>query len=90
MAYRPCRLQRGGSMTLREMADQIRREGGHPESYVTPPRADGTRRTVWGDEITATQWGELLRMTRPVTAPVATEEQKAKWRALAAHARARD
>ena len=77
-------------MTLREMADQIRREGGHPESYVTPPRADGTRRTVWGDELTAAQWGELWRLTRPVAAPVATEEQKAKWRALAAHARARD
>lgn len=76
-------------MNLRVLAERIRREGGYLESYVTPPRADGGRRTVWGDELTQGQWEELLRLMRRVPAPTATEAQKARWRALRAAERLR-
>lgn len=51
-------------MTLREMAARIQREGGQVARYMTPPRADGTYATIWGDILSMNQYFELLRLCR--------------------------
>lgn len=72
-------------MTLRELADRIKHEGGHPESYVSARRQDGSRTTIFGGELTADQWAALQAMIYPKPPPpVATNEQKARWAALKA------
>jgi len=68
-------------MTLREIADTIRREGGELSRFFGPPRADGSRVCALGGEITAGQYSALERMLRPV---LSAEERKRN--ALRAHA----
>ena len=51
-------------MNLREIAARILSEGGQVARYVTPPRADGSYATIWGDVLSMNQFYELLRLCR--------------------------
>ncbi len=74
-------------MNLPDLVARIKQAGGHPESYVTAPRKDGTRTTIYGGVLTAEEWQEVLRMIRPITSQGITPEMRARNRALQAAAR---
>lgn len=77
-------------MTLQEVIEQFRAAGGPPQGYVTAPARDGTRRTIWGHILTPAQYQAVLdACQRPATNEIATEAQKARWRALRAAERQR-
>ncbi len=77
----------GASVNLSDFVNRIRQGGGHPESYVTAPRKDGARTTIYGGVLTAEEWQEVLRMIRPTTSQGITPEMRARNRLLAAIAR---
>ena len=77
----------GTSVNLSDLVAHIKQAGGHPESYVTAPRKDGTRTTIYGGILTAEEWQEVLRMLRPIQPQAITPQMRARNRALQAAAR---
>jgi|GEM_PF-6056740 len=74
-------------MTLRELAEQIQRDGGDLSRHLSPQRADGTYLTTSGSAITAAQLWELRRILRRNAVAQPSEAERAKQRARAAAAR---
>jgi hypothetical protein len=71
-------------MNVADLVSRIRQNGGHPEAYVTAPRKDGSRTTIYGGNLTAEEWQAVLRMLNHTSSRGITPEMRARNRALLA------
>ncbi len=77
-------------MTVHELAAQIVAEGGHPASYVSVARPDGTRLSIHSDVLSLADYHFLLSLVRGADDHgQPSPDQVARNRARLAHDRAR-
>ncbi len=63
---------------LQALANKIKAECSYISSFFTAPRGDGSRRTIWGHELTEDEYDSLV-------AQVLRPSNESQRRAIAAH-----
>lgn len=71
-------------MNLHQLAARISELGGSVESHFTMARNDGTRLSVWGDELSAAQFSMLLSLVQHGVHPTSADA-RARARAHFVH-----